>query len=181
MKKLFTFFLFLFIAANTVAGDRMVFIERFTSWTCGPCATNNPTMEAFINGLDADKIVGVAYHMNWPAPGNDGYYLYNPTDNNARRSFYGVNSIPQARMDGIISLLSPYTNGGLTSQFNTRTNMLSPITVILTDSTFGDSIKVSARIYCEVLLSNPNALVHFSLQERIQITTAWTHTWCRIC
>lgn len=66
MKKLFTFFVFILLAASTFyAGDRMVIIERFTSWTCGPCASNNPTMEAFINGLDADKIVGIAYHMNW--------------------------------------------------------------------------------------------------------------------
>lgn len=166
MKKLFTFFLFLAVTANIAAGDRMVLIERFTSWTCGPCASNNPTMEAFINGLDADKIVGIAYHMNWPAPGNDGYYLYNPVDNNARRSFYGINAIPQAQMDGLINIQSPYTNGTLTTLFNSRTNLLSPITVILTDSTFGDSIKVKARIYCEVYLSNPNALVHFSIQER---------------
>lgn len=148
------------------AGDRMVIIERFTSWTCGPCASNNPTMEAFINGLDADKIVGIAYHMNWPAPGNDGYYLYNPTDNNTRRTFYGINAIPQAQMDGIINIQSPYTNSGLTSYFNSRTGILSPITIIVTDSTFGDSIRVRARIYCEVNLPNPVVQVHFSMQER---------------
>ena len=166
MKKLFTFFLFLAITANIAAGDRMVLIERFTSWTCGPCASNNPTMEAFINGLDADKIVGIAYHMNWPAPGNDGYYLYNPGDNNARRTMYGINAIPQAQMDGLINIQSPYTNGTLTSLFNSRTNLLSPITVILTDSTFGDSIRLTARIYTEISLENPVANVHFSLQER---------------
>lgn len=167
MKKLFTFLTLLLILTNTFyAGDRMVFVERFTSWTCGPCASNNPTMEAFINGLDADKIVGIAYHMNWPAPGNDGYYLYNPGDNTARRSFYGINSIPQARMDGILSIQSPYSNGGLTANFDTRTNLLSPITVILTDSTFGDSIRVRARIYCEVYMPSQNVLVHFSIQEK---------------
>ncbi|MBL8017852.1 MAG: T9SS type A sorting domain-containing protein, partial [Ignavibacteria bacterium] len=48
----------------------------------------------------------------------------------------------------------------------TRTNLLSPITVILTDSTFGDSIMVRARIYCEVYMSNPSVQVHFSIQER---------------
>lgn len=167
MKKLFTFFVFILLAASTFyAGDRMVIIERFTSWTCGPCASNNPTMEAFINGLDADKIVGIAYHMNWPAPGNDGYYLYNPTDNNARRSFYSINAIPQAQMDGIINIQSPYTNGGLTSYFNSRTGLLSPITVIVTDSAFGDSIRVRARIYCEIYMSNPSVFVHFSMQEK---------------
>lgn len=167
MKKLFTFLTLLLVLANTFyAGDRMVIIERFTSWTCGPCASNNPTMEAFINGLDADKIVGIAYHMNWPAPGNDGYYLYNPVDNNTRRSFYGINAIPQAQMDGLINIQSPYTNGNLTTYFNSRTNILSPITVILTDSTFGDSIRVRARLYTEIYMSNPNAFVHFSMQEK---------------
>ena len=116
MKKLITFLSLLLILANTFyAGDRMVIVERFTSWTCGPCASNNPTMEAFINSINEDKIVGIAYHMNWPAPGNDGYYLYNPTDNNARRTYYGINAIPQAQMDGLINIQSPYTNGGLTA------------------------------------------------------------------
>ena len=144
----------------------MVLVERYTSWTCGPCASNNPTMEAFLNSVDADKIVGIAYHMNWPAPGNDGYYLYNPGDNTSRRNFYGVNAIPQAYMDGIINIQSPYNIGTLNSYFNSRTGLLSPITVIVTDSTFGDSVLVRARIYCELMLSNPNINVHFSMQEK---------------
>lgn len=167
MKKLFTIVFFLMtVTSSFLAGDRMVFVERFTSWTCGPCASNNPAMESWFNSIDADRIVGIAYHMNWPSPGNDGYYLYNPTDNNSRRSFYGVNSIPQARMDGLLTVNSPYNSGGLQSLFDTRTNLLSPITVILTDSTFGDSIMVRARIYCEVYMTNPSVIIHFSLQER---------------
>ncbi len=167
MKKLFTIvFILTAITSSFLAGDRMVLIERFTSWTCGPCASNNPAMESWLNSVDADRVVGIAYHMNWPAPGNDGYFLYNPNDNNARRSFYGINSIPQARMDGLITVNSPYTSGGLQSLFDTRTNLLSPVTMILTDSTFGDSILIRARIYCEVLLPNPSVFVHFSIQER---------------
>jgi hypothetical protein len=168
MKKLFTALALTLVIANInlLAGDRMVFVERFTSWTCGPCGTNNPTMEAWISSIDPDKIVGIAYHMNWPAPGNDGYYLYNPVDNTARRTFYGINAIPQAQMDGLINIQSPYNSSTLTSMFNTRTNLLSPITMILTDSTYGDSILVRARIYTEVILSNPTAYIHFSMQER---------------
>ncbi len=168
MKKLFTFLALTVLIANIniLAGDRMVFVERFTSWTCGPCASNNPTMEAWLNTIDADKIVGIAYHMNWPAPGNDGYYLYNPIDNTARRTYYGINAIPQAQMDGLINIQSPYSSGTLTSMFNSRTNMLSPISVILTESTTGDTITLTAQIYTEVMLANPTAQVHFSLQER---------------
>jgi hypothetical protein len=169
MKKLFTFLVFVVFIANInlLAGDRMVIVERFTSWTCPPCATNNPIMEAWLNSLDADKIVGIAYHMNWPAPGTDSFYTpYNPIDNFARRTFYGINAIPQAQMDGLMNIQSPYNSGSLTTWFNTRTNILSPITVILTDSTYGDSIYVRAKIYCEVYLPNPIVKVHFSVQER---------------
>jgi hypothetical protein len=167
MKKLFTLLFFLVLLASAYAGDRMVFVERFTSWTCPPCATNNPIMEAWLNSVDPDKVVGIAYHMNWPAPGTDSFYTpYNPIDNFARRTFYGVNAIPQGQMDGLLLVPLPYSNSGLTSLFNTRTNLLSPITLIVTDSTFGDSVMVRVKIYTEVYLANPIAKVHFSLQEK---------------
>lgn len=169
MKNLFlSVMLFLLLAFNSYAGDRMVIIERFTSWTCGPCASNNPALNAFLNSVDYDKIVNISYHMNWPAPGNDGFYLYNPTDNNARRNFYGINSIPQGRMDGIVQVQPPYTQSGLQALFDSRTNILSPITVILTDSVFADSIKVKARIYCEVNLPNPTVNIHFAIIEKLK-------------
>lgn len=168
MKKLNTFFVFILLTANIFyAGDRMVIVERFTSWTCGPCASNNPAMDAWLASLDYDKIAGISYHMNWPPPGNDGFYLYNPTDNNARRTFYGINSIPQARMDGLITLNAPYNSTTLNSLYSTRTNLLTPVTVILTDSTFGDSIRVRARIYTEILLTIPSAYVHLAMVEKL--------------
>jgi hypothetical protein len=167
MKKTFTIIAMLFLlAGNFLAGDRMVIIERYTSWTCPPCATNNPIMEAYLQASDPDRIVGIAYHMNWPAPGNDGYYLRNPTDNNSRRSMYGINSIPQARMDGIITVNAPYSIAGLTAFFNSRTNILSPITVILEQTEIGDSIRLKATIYTEILMPSATALLHFSLQEK---------------
>lgn len=174
MKKLFTVLTLILVLSNInlFAGDRMVIVERFTSWTCPPCATYNPIMESWLNSVDPDKVVGIAYHMNWPAPGNDGYYIYNPTDNNARRSFYSINAIPQGQMDGSINIQTPYTNAGLTTMFNSRTNLLSPITVIVTDSTVGDSVLVRVRIYTEIMMSSANANVHISMQERhIQFTS----------
>jgi hypothetical protein len=52
------------------------------------------------------------------------------------------------------------------SYFNTRTNLLGPLTIIVTDSTYGDSVLVRARIYCEVMLSNPTVTVQFALIEK---------------
>ncbi|MCC7158109.1 MAG: T9SS type A sorting domain-containing protein [Ignavibacteria bacterium] len=167
MKKLITLGIFALILVNmNFAGDRMVFVERFTSSTCGPCASNNPTMEAFLNAADPDKITGIAYHMNWPAPGNDPMYHYNPVHNDARRSQYGINSIPASKIDGIIGVSTPYTLGGLQAYLDSRTNILSPFTIIVTDSTFGDSVLIRARIYTEIALSNPSVRVYFAVMER---------------
>jgi hypothetical protein len=38
--------------------------------------------------------------MNWPAPGNDPWYSANSVENTARRTYYGVNAIPCAVVDG---------------------------------------------------------------------------------
>jgi len=167
MKKSFTIAAMLFLlAGNFLAGDRMVIIERYTSWTCPPCASNNPIMEAFLQSMDPDKVVGISYHMNWPSPGTDAYYHRNPIDNNARRSMYNINAIPQSYMDGIINVTAPYSIPGLTAYFDSRTNILSPITAILEQTEVGDSIRLKATIYTEVLLSSPAATLHFSLQEK---------------
>ena len=169
-KILSAFFLFLLIAGLRVsfAGDRMVLVERFTSWTCGPCAANNPTMDAFILSQDPDKISGIAYHMNWPSPGNDGFYLYNPTDNNTRRTLYNVNAIPWAYMDGGIEIQPPYSSGTLLADFNSRTNILSPVTIIVRDSTWGDSASVRVLVYCETPLQNPGVRLQVAVLEKLK-------------
>ena len=115
-------FVLITFTQSSFAGDRKVLVERFTSSTCPPCASNNPIMDAFLMAQNPDQIVGISYHMNWPAPGNDPFYLYNPGDNTARRTYYNVNSIPQAWMDGVIEIQPAYNQGTLTTYFNSRKN-----------------------------------------------------------
>ena len=121
-KNIFTVFLFSIFALfiflqSTYAGDRMVLIERFTSSTCGPCAANNPTMDAFLQSQDPERITGISFHMNWPAPGNDPMFLYNQSDNTTRRTYYSVNSIPQAFMDGLQKYTARLQSGNFADLF----------------------------------------------------------------
>lgn len=175
--KIFTLLtIFLFVLTTltqlSFAGDRKVLVERFTSSTCPPCASNNPIMDAFLQAQNPDQIVGISYHMNWPAPGNDPFYLYNQNDNNARRTYYGVNSIPQAYMDGIINIQPPYNQGTLTSYFNSRKDSLSPVTIIVQDSTFGDSALTRIMVYCETALANPVAKLQVAIIEKYKHFTS---------
>ncbi len=79
--------------------NRMVLFEAFTSTTCGPCASQNPAFDALL-GNNSDIATSIKYHMSWPAPGTDPYYLDNPDENNNRRGYYGVNSVPHVQADG---------------------------------------------------------------------------------
>lgn len=171
MKKSFTGYLFLYIfvflfCSGVYAGDRVVLIEYFTSSTCGPCASNNPIMHSFLISQDPTRIISVGFHMNWPAPGNDPMFLYNQADNNARRGYYGINSIPAGQLDGNLSIPLPYNVSALQSYFDSRKDILSPVTIILTDSTISaDSVMVRAKIFCETLMSSPSATVYIVLKE----------------
>jgi thiol-disulfide isomerase/thioredoxin len=171
MKKLFTVFAlvttFLVLFNTTEAGDRMMLIEFFTSSTCGPCASNNPILTAFMSSADAERIAAIGFHMNWPAPGNDPMYLYNQTDNTTRRTYYGVNAIPAGFFDGIISVPLPYAQSTFQSFFDARKNILSPVTIIVRDSTYGDSVLVRVNVLCETYLTNPNVTLHMAVYEDV--------------
>ncbi len=169
MKKLFTLVViittFLVLFNTTEAGDRMMLIEFFTSSTCGPCASNNPVLTAFMNAADPERIAAIGFHMNWPAPGNDPMYLYNTADNTTRRTYYGVNAIPAGFFDGLISVPLPYSQSGFQSYFDSRKDILSPVTIIVRDSTYGDSMLVRVNVLCETFLTNPNVTMHMAVYE----------------
>lgn len=163
-------FFAIFNTAQIKAGDRNVLIERFTSSTCVPCRNYNPTLEAFLNASDPERVSNISYHMNWPAPGNDPMYHFNPTDNTTRRTLYGVNAIPDWFADGTripIDNSIPVTATNLQNAFNSRTNVLSPVTIVVSETINGSNVNVKAEIHCEGLIANPNVTVQFAVIEKI--------------
>ena len=101
MKKnllLIASLLMLYSLKISAQNERILLFECFTNASCGPCASQNPALDALINA-NADRIAAIKYHMNWPGA-NDPMYLDNPTDNNARRSVYNINSVPHTVVDG---------------------------------------------------------------------------------
>ena len=78
--------------------ERILLFECFTNTSCGPCASQNPGLDALINA-NADRVAAIKYHMNWPGA-NDPMYVHNPEDNNARKGVYEVNSVPHTVVDG---------------------------------------------------------------------------------
>lgn len=79
--------------------ERTLLFECFTNTGCGPCASQNPALDALINA-NGDRVAAIKYHMSWPG-NNDPMYLHNTADNDARKGVYGVNAVPHTVVDGI--------------------------------------------------------------------------------
>lgn len=113
---------------NAQNNNRIAVLECFTSSTCGPCASANPNLDNLINN-NADKVIAIKYHVNWPSPGNDPMYQHNPTDANAKVSYYGVNSVPYSVGNGQWKGNSSSVNQSLINQWTAED---SPIEMRMT-------------------------------------------------
>jgi len=79
--------------------QRVVLMEDFTNTACGPCAGANPNMDAAADSFGEEKLSFVRYHVHWPSA-QDPFYTANSAENDARRNYYGVNSVPWICIDG---------------------------------------------------------------------------------
>ena len=89
-------------ALSSVISDLVVF-EHFTNASCGPCASQNPGLEAVMNNNKL-KATSLKYHVSWP--GVDPMYSFNPTDPTSRVNYYGVSGVPAVRL-GANASMSP--------------------------------------------------------------------------
>ena len=77
------------------SAEKIPMIEHFSSSTCGPCVSVNTQMLNFCNN-NAGRFTYTKYQMNWPGNG-DPYYT---EEGGVRRTYYGVNAVPQCFLDG---------------------------------------------------------------------------------
>ena len=100
--------LMLFTLKLNAQNERVLLFECFTNTGCGPCAQQNPALDALI-AANADRVAAIKYHMNWPSA-TDPMYLHNTADNDSRKGVYNVTSVPHTVVDGIRFANTP---GGL--------------------------------------------------------------------
>ena len=80
MKKILLFILIAGLAAFSgtlfAQAKHFAMFEHFTQASCGPCAAQNPAMQATLNA-NVGRVHHIAYHTSWP--GVDPMNAYNPT------------------------------------------------------------------------------------------------------
>jgi hypothetical protein len=123
---------------------RNVLFEAFTQWNCGPCASQNPILDALVDSK-WDSICAVKHHVWWPGANNDPMYLANVTQNNYRINQYHVNAVPTCVVDGVITQVSGYSV--MTNHYNTRRAKGTPVGVTVVDTRIaGDTIKADVSV-----------------------------------
>ena len=101
---------------SNAQNERGLLFECFTNTGCGPCAQQNPALDALIEA-NGDRVAAIKYHMSWPSS-NDPMYLHNTTDNDSRRGVYNVNSVPHTVVDGIrFANVPSYLNQNMVNQW----------------------------------------------------------------
>jgi len=173
MKNLFLFVLGLvalgvLLSQPAGAAPRKIITEIFTSTTCAPCynADNFYFNQWLPNYGGADQIITIAYHVWWPAPGNDPMYLANTTPVQARTSYYQPPTntyAPRMYIDGFIDGGSGYTSwpGAIEGRFLDA----SPISITLTGSRNGSTLEMNASITAEAVVNSANWRVHWLILE----------------
>lgn len=118
MKKtlsLLIFSLLLGLGVLNAQNQRTVVLECFTSATCPPCASINPSLDNLINN-NADKLIAIKYHVNWPT-NHDPMNHHNIADVSAKVSYYSVSSVPTSVGDGTWKNDSDVVNQNLINQW----------------------------------------------------------------
>ncbi|NIA29502.1 MAG: PEGA domain-containing protein [Actinobacteria bacterium] len=109
---------------QSLALQRTVLVEHFSSSTCVPCVTADEAISSFLQNNGVARVVSINYHTEIPAPG-DPMYLAAKEDNDARMTYYKIFTNPIVWFDGVISELGTSNlDARLENAFQTRTIVL---------------------------------------------------------
>ncbi|MBL7829507.1 MAG: choice-of-anchor J domain-containing protein [Saprospiraceae bacterium] len=81
---------------------RTTVLESFSSSTCPPCAPGNVVIQNVVASL-TEKPIQLKYQQDFPGTGDP----YNTVETLNRRYYYGINAIPDTRIDGDFLALNP--------------------------------------------------------------------------
>ena len=121
------------------AVQRVPLYEIFTSSTCGPCTPGNANFHGIVDGAREDECTYIKYQQNFPGSGDP----YASSQSVARRSYYGVNSIPRMEIDGE---WDGNANGFTSSLHDDALGVFSIIDINATFDKWGQSVVTTVNI-----------------------------------
>ncbi|MBD3369574.1 T9SS type A sorting domain-containing protein [Candidatus Fermentibacteria bacterium] len=167
----------LVLAAIGGTAERVVLLEDFTNCGCGYCWNFEPTLNSFVNThLAAGDLSVIRVHVSWPDP-SDPIYTANPNQQNARKTFYGVNGVPWVQMDGVIHAQS--SASGLQNAFNNRINVPSHLKILLSREGDDQTGTITVGLIAEQDLEEQATLRLFStvVEDDVPGAGYWSGTY----
>ena len=151
MKKYI--FLVMILTFDLYGADKKALTEIMTNETwpgCGPQdaafdAYFEPSNSNYVGDENAANWSRIKYAMSWPSS-TDPFYLANTSEQNARRTYYGVNSIPAGFGNGttIGGSASSWRSSGLSN-----IGSYTPITITLNGGMIDGELQVSVTVSSE--------------------------------
>lgn len=163
-KTLLTLFTAAVTGVAFAQAPRMQLYEVFSGENCPPCASANPTTKALLDA-NTSNIIGLKYQVAIPSAGP--IHNQNTVDPNARRSYYSINSAPNARHDGA-TIGNGHSLNLTQALITSRQSATSPFTVQLEHAINAtwDSISISMTITAAQAVSGGTWFARIALVEK---------------
>ena len=163
--------LFMLVAAFTgfstmlfAQAKHYAIFEHFTQASCGPCAAQNPAMQATLNA-NVGRVHHISYHTSWP--GVDPMNAYNATQVADRVTYYGVTGVPDVVGQGNQYEGSP--TGVTQALVDNFASDPAPIRVIVKETSNGTTRTVKVKVFTVDVV--PAA----SYKIRLAVLEQWIH------
>lgn len=144
--------------------SRRLLVEEATNASCGPCASQNPAFDALLQA-NPDIVAVVKYHASWP--GYDPMYEQNIDENTARISYYGINSVPRAIVDGQYNGSPSGVTQSLLNNYANNDSPFHEINIYHYLSPNQDSIYIFMRIQAAQDISENFLRGHLAVVEKL--------------
>jgi PKD repeat protein len=165
MKQLFTILIVFALVFQMNAYDKLSLVERLTNCSCGPCASiNNAWYNASTAGMvSSGSISHIIYNVDWPSD-TDPMHLLNQADNNTRRGYYGVNSVPWIEVNG--ATVST-TQGPFEAAINSGNQQFSAFNIILTPERFSNNV---INVHVKIIRDTADVNTYSNTKLRVALT-----------
>jgi hypothetical protein len=148
--------------------NKKVLVEFFTNAGCNPCvAAHGYLDEINLNAgvtINDTSVIILSYHTKYPYI-FDSLYRANIPQNQGRSDYYGVNTTPQGRLNGVN--MSQYSSSNWSAQINAefKTTKYLDVTLSNTYDEALDTGTVTANINLINALPSSNNVIHMVIIE----------------
>ncbi len=148
--------------------NKKVLVEFFTNAGCNPCIAAHGYLDQInLNSgvtINDTSVIVLSYHTKYPYI-FDSLYRANIPNNQGRCDYYGINTTPQGRLNGVNMGL--YSSSTWSAQINAEFKTTNYLNITLNNSFNAgqDSGSVTANINLVNALPSTNNVIHFVIIE----------------